>query len=179
MRQAAVYSNQELAGILLEDTPQYFRFRYEDAWFKDAQKPAISLTLPKNQQTYESPFLLPLFASKSISLQLNGHHNNIDNNGSNLMVTLNKYKNRMGKIAFEDAFFTYKFEGFTKGQKPFDFDCQILFRFDTMQYVFMTRGVNEISYPYSQLIDQTERLELVEKILKLVMQEIQAKHTPQ
>ena len=83
MRQAAVYSNQELAGILLEETPQYFRFRYEDTWFKDAQKPAISLTLPKNQQTYESPFLFPFFfnmLSEGVNKALQCQHLKIDEN---------------------------------------------------------------------------------------------------
>ena len=123
--------------------------------------------------------LTPLFSSKLINLQLNGHQNNIDNNGSNLMAALNKYKDSMEKRAFENALFTYKFQGFKKGQKPFDFDCQIFFRFDTMQYALILSGINEISYPYSQLIDQTERHEWVDKILKSVMQQIQAKHTPQ
>ena len=48
-----------------------------------------------------------------------------------------------------------------------------------MEYAFVIAiGIKEITYPYSQLIDQTERLELVEKIMKIVMQQIHAKHTP-
>ena len=45
-----------------------------------------------------------------------------------------------------------------------------------MQYVFHGSGLSEISYAYSQLIDPTERLELVEKIMKETMKQIQAKH---
>ena len=123
--------------------------------------------------------LTPLFSSKSIQLSLNGYQNNIDNNGGNLIAALNKYKDGQDKRAFENAAFSYNFEGFKKGQKPFDYKIPIYFRFYKMEYAFVIAiGINEITYPYSQLIDQTERLELVEKIMKAVMQQIQEKHTP-
>ena len=122
--------------------------------------------------------LAPLFSSKSIQLSLNGYQNNIDNNGGNLIAALSKYKDGQDKRAFENAMLSYKFEGFKKGQNPFDFNVNIFFRFDKMQYVVVTGGIAEITYPYSQLIDQTQRLELVEKIMKVVMQQIQEKHTP-
>lgn len=61
MRKAAVYRNENLAGILTEENRQHFSFRYDDAYFNDSSKPAISLTIPKTQIEYHSKFLFPLF----------------------------------------------------------------------------------------------------------------------
>jgi Fic family protein len=115
-----------------------------------------------------------LFTHKSIVLQLVGHQYNIDNNGSNLIAALNKYKNTQNKSDFNLAVFNFNFEGFKKGQKPFDFKVTIYFTFEKMQYIIS--GGFEAPYAYSRLIDPIERLELVEKIVKTTMQQIQAKH---
>ena len=60
MRKAAVYRNGELTGILIEENRKYI-FRYDDAWFANDSKPAVSLTLPKNRQEFRSGFLFPFF----------------------------------------------------------------------------------------------------------------------
>lgn len=61
MRALEIYRNGTLAGILTEVNQQHFAFRYHDIYFRDATKPAISLTLPKTQQEYNSEFLFPFF----------------------------------------------------------------------------------------------------------------------
>lgn len=61
MRKAEVYRNGSLAGFLTEEDRRHFIFRYEDAYFSNNSKPAISLTLPKTQQEYSSEFLFPFF----------------------------------------------------------------------------------------------------------------------
>jgi serine/threonine-protein kinase HipA len=61
MRQVEVYHNGVLAGILTEDGPKHFVFRYNDAYFADSSKPGISLTLPKTQKEYSDEFLFPFF----------------------------------------------------------------------------------------------------------------------
>lgn len=61
MRTAEVYYNRELAGVLTEENRQSFRFRYDDAWFNNDNKPAISLTMPKNRQEYKDEYLFPFF----------------------------------------------------------------------------------------------------------------------
>lgn len=61
MRKAAVYRNGELVGTLTEENRSSYIFRYDDRWFADASKPAVSLTLPKTQQEYHSEFLFPFF----------------------------------------------------------------------------------------------------------------------
>lgn len=61
MRAARVYRNGELAGMLIQNSPRSYEFKYYDRWFADPSKPAISLTLPKSQQEYRSEFLFPFF----------------------------------------------------------------------------------------------------------------------
>ncbi|MBW6492420.1 MAG: HipA N-terminal domain-containing protein [Lentimicrobium sp.] len=61
MRKAEVYRSGILAGTLTEETRKHFVFRYDDTYFNDSLKPAISLTLPKNQKEYSSEFLFPFF----------------------------------------------------------------------------------------------------------------------
>jgi len=61
MRSAEVYYNGELAGVLTEEARKKFRFRYDDAWFINDNKPAISLTMPKNCQEYKEDYLFPFF----------------------------------------------------------------------------------------------------------------------
>ncbi len=61
MRKAAVYRNRELSGTLVEESSSSYIFRYDDDWFADAKKPAVSLTLPKSQQEYRSEILFPFF----------------------------------------------------------------------------------------------------------------------
>lgn len=61
MRAVKVYRNGIFAGILTEENRNKYVFRYEDAYFKDAIAPLISLTLPKTQQEYSSEYLFPFF----------------------------------------------------------------------------------------------------------------------
>jgi serine/threonine-protein kinase HipA len=56
-----IYRNGILAGMLTEVNRKEFVFLYEDAYFADAGKAAISVTLPKTQQEYRSEFLFPVF----------------------------------------------------------------------------------------------------------------------
>ena len=56
-----IYRNGTLAGTLTEENRRHFVFRYDDNYFNDVNKPAISLTLPKTQKEYSSEFLFPFF----------------------------------------------------------------------------------------------------------------------
>lgn len=56
-----VYHNGIFAGILTEENRQYFVFRYDDKYFNDTNRSAISLTLPKTKKEYSSDFLFPFF----------------------------------------------------------------------------------------------------------------------
>jgi HipA-like protein len=61
MRAMEIYRNGILAGILTEENRQHYMFRYDDNYFNDTNKPAISLTLPKTRKEYSSKFLFPFF----------------------------------------------------------------------------------------------------------------------
>jgi HipA-like protein len=61
MRQAKVIYKNEEAGTLSQLDDGSFVFRYHDTWFESSDKPAISLTIPKTKQSYQSEFLFPFF----------------------------------------------------------------------------------------------------------------------
>ncbi|TAE19430.1 MAG: phosphatidylinositol kinase [Bacteroidetes bacterium] len=63
MRQLEVYNHGILAGILTEVSRESYVFRYDDAYFHDKTKFAISLTLPKTQQEYQSKHIFPFFSN--------------------------------------------------------------------------------------------------------------------
>lgn len=92
MRAMEVYRNGRLAGVLTEEHRRYFVFRYDDMYFNDAGRPAISLTLPKTQQEYDSPVLFPFFfnmLSEGVNRRLQSRQLRIDedDNFGLLMVT--------------------------------------------------------------------------------------------
>jgi serine/threonine-protein kinase HipA len=61
MRTLEIYRNRILAGTLTEENRHLYIFRYDDNYFYDTSKPAISLTLPKTQKEYISEYLFPIF----------------------------------------------------------------------------------------------------------------------
>ena len=61
MRSMQIYRNGIPAGILTEENRTSYIFRYDDDYFHDSGKAAISLTLPKSQQEYRSEYLFPFF----------------------------------------------------------------------------------------------------------------------
>ena len=61
MRAIEIYRNGTLAGTLTEENRKHYVFRYDDNYFNDTSKPAISLTLPKTQKEYRSDCLFPFF----------------------------------------------------------------------------------------------------------------------
>jgi len=61
MRSAEIYRNGILAGLLTQSQSRTYEFKYDSGYFTDDSKPAISLTLPKNQLVYTSEYLFPFF----------------------------------------------------------------------------------------------------------------------
>ena len=85
MRAVEVYRNGLLAGTLVEENRHQFVFRYDDNYFMDDNKPAISLTLPKTKKEYRSEFLLPFFfnmLSEWANRKLQSLHLHIDEDDS-------------------------------------------------------------------------------------------------
>ena len=61
MRVMEIYRNGVLAGLLSEENRKSYIFRYEESYYNDTTKPAISLTLPKSKIEYTSNYLFPFF----------------------------------------------------------------------------------------------------------------------
>jgi len=52
MRELKIFCNQIYGGILTEHSKQEYTFCYDDGYFINPSLPAISLTLPKSQQSH-------------------------------------------------------------------------------------------------------------------------------
>lgn len=63
MRALQIFRNKMLAGTLIEENRNHYIFRYDEQYFNDPNKPAISLTLPKTNREYFSPCLFPFFSN--------------------------------------------------------------------------------------------------------------------
>jgi serine/threonine-protein kinase HipA len=61
MRTLEIYRNGILAGLFIEENRKQYVFRYDENYYIDENKPAISLTLPKSRKEYNSEFLFPFF----------------------------------------------------------------------------------------------------------------------
>jgi HipA-like protein len=61
MRQLAVYRNGIMAGILTQENRHNYLFEYHHNYLLDADSKAISLTLPKTQEIFQSEVLFPFF----------------------------------------------------------------------------------------------------------------------
>ena len=61
MRQAKVFSNDVLAGMLTETDSGKYIFCYDDSFLIDKKQTAISLSFPKSQREFSSETLFPFF----------------------------------------------------------------------------------------------------------------------
>lgn len=61
MRQAKILFKEEEAGLLTQQDDGSFSFQYHSSWIADNSKPAISLSLPKKAEAYQSAYLFPFF----------------------------------------------------------------------------------------------------------------------
>lgn len=61
MRQAKVFSNGVLAGMLTETDSGKYTFCYDDSFLIDDNQTAISLSFPKSQREFSSEMLFPFF----------------------------------------------------------------------------------------------------------------------
>ncbi|MDD5362239.1 MAG: HipA N-terminal domain-containing protein [Ignavibacteria bacterium] len=59
-QRAEVFCNEYLAGDLVKTKNGYI-FTYNDKYFNDKDKPAISISFPKSKKQFVSEFLFPFF----------------------------------------------------------------------------------------------------------------------
>ncbi|MBU0489271.1 MAG: HipA N-terminal domain-containing protein [Bacteroidetes bacterium] len=107
MRKAEVFSNRELAGTLIEENKQSYVFRYDDLYFTDKSKPAISLTMPKSQQEYRSKILFPFFfnmLSEGANRNLQCSQLKIDTDDNFGLLTATANSDTIGAITVKPVF---------------------------------------------------------------------------
>lgn len=61
MRRANVYCRGIAAGVLSKDPARGYRFQYAAEYLNNARCPAISLSFPKQEASFESSVLFPFF----------------------------------------------------------------------------------------------------------------------
>lgn len=77
-----VLMNNEVAGKLTFQD-RVFTFRYDDEYFRNSEKKAISVTFPKTRQAYQSKELFPFFfnmLSEGVNRKLQCRQLKIDEN---------------------------------------------------------------------------------------------------
>lgn len=92
MRRGKVFVNGILAGVLSEERGGGYTFVYDEAYYANPSLPAVSLTLPKKQRTYQSPYLFPFFANmlsegSNRAVQSRLHHIDRDDDFGILLAT--------------------------------------------------------------------------------------------
>jgi HipA-like protein len=101
MKKAIVYCNNEPAGTLTLTNNGTYVFRYEDVYYRDASKSAISLTLPKTRQEYESKVMFPFFSnmlSEGVNKTLQCRQLRIDENDSFSLLLATADTDTIGSI---------------------------------------------------------------------------------
>lgn len=95
MRIAGVYRNGVLAGTLTEENRNSYIFKYDNNYYSDSSKPAVSLTLPKTNQIYKSNNLFPFFynmISEGVNKKLQCTRLKIDENDNfGLLLAIAQY----------------------------------------------------------------------------------------
>jgi HipA-like protein len=105
MKVAEVYRNGELAGKLIQHNPKSYEYRYDDNWFGNADKPALSLTLPKKQKVYKSDHLFPFFfnlLSEGVNRQLQCKHFKIDENDHFGLLLATAFDDTIGPVTIKE-----------------------------------------------------------------------------
>lgn len=101
MRRAEIYRNGILAGILAEESRASYSFRYDDAYYNDASKYAISLTLPKTHQEYRSDHMFPFFSNmvaEGTNLEIQSRYLKIDTQDVLSLLTATAMNDTIGAV---------------------------------------------------------------------------------
>lgn len=96
-----VYNNCLSAGTIEKDENGNYLFQYNDDYFKDIQKPSISLTLPKTQKEHRSEKMFPFFfglLSEGINKDIQCSLYKIDENDDFTRLLLTAGNDTIGSI---------------------------------------------------------------------------------
>lgn len=104
MRKAAVYRNGIFAGILTEQDRNKYTFQYDEAYFNDISKYAISLTLPKTQREYRSEHMFPFFSNmvaEGTNLAIQSRYLKIDERDVLSLLAATASKDTIGAVTIK------------------------------------------------------------------------------
>lgn len=104
-RKAAIYNNGVLAGTLEKTDRRQYVFRYDDHYFSNSERMAISLSLPKTQQEYRSRFLFSFFyglLSEGVNKQTQCRLLRIDENDHFSLLLATAQSDTIGSITVKD-----------------------------------------------------------------------------
>ena len=104
MRKAAIYFNGVLAGSLIEESRQKYIFSYDDLYFHDSSKIAISLTLPKTQKEFVSKNLFPVFSNmiaEGANLAIQSRYLKIDERDTFSLLGTTAHSDTIGAVTIK------------------------------------------------------------------------------
>lgn len=61
-RVAGVYFNDRFAGTLIQEDDKTYTFSYDSEYLSDPDSEPVSITLPKQEESFKSEILFPFFA---------------------------------------------------------------------------------------------------------------------
>lgn len=104
-RSANIFNNGILAGTLKKTDEREYVFRYDDSYFNDSGKYAISLSLPKKQQEHRSKKLFPFFyglLSEGVNKQTQCRLLHIDENDHFSLLLATATSDTIGSITVKE-----------------------------------------------------------------------------
>jgi HipA-like protein len=104
-RKAEIYNNGILAGTLEKTDRQQYIFRYDDSYFIDSNRFAISLSLPKTQQEYAAKVLFAFFyglLSEGINKQTQCRLLRIDENDHFSLLLATAKSDTIGSVTVKE-----------------------------------------------------------------------------
>ena len=105
-RKAEIYNNGILAGILEKTDDRKFIFQYDEKYFRDDNKSAISLSLPKKQMEFRSETLFPFFfglLSEGVNKQTQCKLLRIDENDHFSLLLSTAQSDTIGSITVKEV----------------------------------------------------------------------------
>jgi len=104
MKSAHIYRNGELVGVLTQHNRNSYEFEYDEQWFNDPEKPAVSLTMPKTKKTYWADHLFPFFfnlLSEGVNRKLQSRQLKIDENNYFDLLLATARTDTIGAVTIE------------------------------------------------------------------------------
>jgi HipA-like protein len=105
-RKGEIYNNGVLAGVLEKTDDREFIFHYDEKYFNDGSKNAISLSLPKKQTEFRSKNLFPFFfglLSEGVNKQTQCRLLRIDENDHFSLLLSTAQSDTIGSITVKEV----------------------------------------------------------------------------